>query len=109
MVLHCHGTIDTGAERNDRTEGDSAGPSPTVLTDSDYNCWYLSSTPNARVFQLTFEVILQSNPLVFVGYSLSDFDIVRVLRQLSLRRRPGREQNIFAFVDYGDRERLTTA
>lgn len=45
-------------------------------------------------------MLLHSNPLFFVGYSIRDPDLVRILRQLYLRReRTGTASNVFALID----------
>jgi tetratricopeptide (TPR) repeat protein len=55
-----------------------------VLTDRDYNYWYLSNDIPPANFQRNLGVLLHSNPLFFVGYGLEDYDLVRVLRHLSV-------------------------
>ncbi len=126
MVFHCHGALRDEspgpASTNERSssgrrgEGDSNESlssgrnslsakkhhSTVILTDADYKYWYLSNDRVPYTFQRGFEVLLQSNPLFFVGYSLTDADLVRILRHLSIRRAPtGLASNVFALVNAG--------
>jgi len=71
MVFHCHG-------RHDQ-------PKSIVATESDYQQWYLSPDDNTSVaFQQSIQLLLGSNPLLFIGYSLRDEDLLRPLRQLGV-------------------------
>ena len=82
MVFHCHGTIDGEAERQKKH------PMPKrrmVVTQKDYNYWYLSGDRGVYSLKLCLDIILQSNPLLFIGYSVSDVDLLRILRRATLR------------------------
>jgi tetratricopeptide (TPR) repeat protein len=69
-VFHCHGRYDDG-------------PS-LIASESDYQSWYLSDENDSRrTFRQTIELLLESNPLLFVGYSLRDDDLLRPLRHLN--------------------------
>jgi len=71
MVYHCHGRFDE--------------PEFIVATEADYQYWYLGreAGPSAA-FQQGIELLLGSNPLLFIGYSLRDEDLLRPLRQLGV-------------------------
>ncbi len=93
MVFHCHGRLCDELDRLKRirrapspAHADHFRHSPMVLTDEDYNYWYLGQGKRPATFQTCMQVLSQSTPLFFVGYSLSDFDVVRELRSVALRR-----------------------
>jgi len=69
LVFHCHGRID---------DFDSI-----VATEEDYQHWYLEDgNPGKRVFLQALDLLLGSNPILFVGYGLGDEDLLRPLRLL---------------------------
>ncbi len=71
MVFHCHGRFDD--------------PASIIATEADYQQWYLGQEDGAfRSFQQSIEFLLGSNPLLFIGYSLSDEDLLHPLRQLGV-------------------------
>ena len=87
MVFHCHGRFDD--------------PRLIVATEADYQHWYLSREVDASsAFQQNVELLLGSNPLLFIGYSLRDDDLLRPLRQLGVLD-PARKdlQPIFALLE----------
>lgn len=68
-VFHCHGRFDD--------------PESVVATEADYQRWYLTKEDQASfAFQRSIEILLGSNPLLFIGYGLHDDDLLRPLRQL---------------------------
>jgi len=70
-VFHCHGRYDD--------------LNSLVATEEDYQRLYLeSSAGGPRAFQELIALLLGSNPLLFIGYSLSDEDLLRPLRQLGV-------------------------
>jgi tetratricopeptide (TPR) repeat protein len=70
-----------------------------VLTEADYNYWYLSKDPEVYILTRCLEIILQSNPLLFIGYSISDVDLLRFLRRASLRWQSERSaSNLFLLL-----------
>jgi tetratricopeptide (TPR) repeat protein len=69
MVFHCHGRFDD--------------PKTIIATEEDYQYWYLRKQDAAALaFQQNIELLLGSNPLLFVGYGLGDEDLLRPLREL---------------------------
>ncbi len=67
VVFHCHGRCDDFES--------------IIATESDYQNWYLANgDEEKRVFQQTLDVLLGANPILFVGYSLSDEGLLRPLR-----------------------------
>lgn len=69
MVFHCHG-------RFDREHS-------IIASEADYQKYYLADRgASGYAFRQTLQLLLRSNPLLFVGYSLSDDDPLRPLRQL---------------------------
>lgn len=68
-VFHCHGRYDE--------------PEHLIATEAQYQRWYLSDQDSSRrTFRQTIELLLESNPLLFVGYGLADDDLLRPLRYI---------------------------
>ncbi len=85
MVFHCHGHYQE--------------PESMVVTESDYQRWYLSEKPEASAFRQTIELLFSSNPVLFVGFSLSDEDLLRTLRLITANRTdPHTRQPLFALL-----------
>ena len=75
-----------------------------VLTEADYKHWYLSTRGDVYTLQRSLDVILQSNPLLFVGYSIDDFDVLRILRRATLRWESERvASNLFLLLPLDER------
>lgn len=72
MVFHCHGHYEE--------------PDSMIVTEGDYQRWYLSERPDANAFRQTVELLFSSNPILFVGFSLSDEDLMRTLRMITANR-----------------------
>jgi tetratricopeptide (TPR) repeat protein len=98
-VFHCHGRYDE--------------PDSMIITERDYQKWYLRDTPPGRAFRQNMELLFGSNPILFVGFSMSDNDLLHALRLLSAaepsRERP-RTRSLFALLpnsgdDLADRDR----
>ena len=108
MVFHCHG-------RWDRIDS-------IIASEADYQRWYLADRGDGagHTFRQTIELLLHSNPLLFIGYGLEDEDLLRPLRYLGavspdrkasrpvfalLPSEPGKEQDFhyqeFLFARYG--------
>lgn len=69
-VFHCHGRYDD--------------PGSLIASETDYQSWYFSEKePSRRIFRQTIELLIESNPLLFVGYSLQDEELLRPLRHLN--------------------------
>ena len=84
MVFHCHGRYDV--------------VNSIIASEADYQEWYVSDK-HGSAFRHTIELLLESNPLLFVGYGLRDEDLLRPLRQLGAldpRRKVSRP--IFALI-----------
>lgn len=85
-VFHCHGRFDDLES--------------LIASEEDYQKWYLSEGDDSkRTFRQTIELLLESNPLLFVGYGLGDDDLLRPLRHLNAldpKHRYGRP--LFALV-----------
>lgn len=72
MVFHCHGRYDR--------------PDSVIATETDYQRWYLAGDgegESAPAFLQTFDLLFNSNPILFVGYGLGDEDLLRPLRRLA--------------------------
>lgn len=70
MVFHCHGRYDD--------------PESIIATELDYQRWYFSEEEDrATAFLQTFDLLLSSNPILFVGYGLRDEDLLRPLRRIA--------------------------
>ena len=86
MVFHCHGRIDE--------------PDTVIATELDYQRWYFAEEAEAApAFVQTFDLLFTSNPILFVGFGLSDEDLLRPLRRISALT-PERRQSrlLFALV-----------
>src|SRR3954447_3639224 len=91
-VFHCHG-------RYDKLDS-------IIATEEDYQHWYLGQTEGGPlVFQQNLELLLGSNPVLFVGYGLGDEDLLRPLRLLRVLD-PSRKQSrpLFALLSSKDPE-----
>ncbi len=79
-VFHCHGRYD---------DLDSI-----IATELDYQQWYLAGEAGASpTFLETLDLLFNSHPILFVGFSLGDEDLLRPLRRIgaaSPERRPFR-------------------
>ena len=69
LVFHCHGHY--------------KDLQSMVVTEKDYQQWYLAQTPQADAFRQTIALLFSSNPILFVGYGLGDDDLLRPLRMLT--------------------------
>lgn len=85
-VFHCHGRCDR--------------PGSIVATESEYQQWYFTERDGTGpAFRQTVELLLGSNPILFVGFGLGDEDLLRPLRMFGatdLVRKHARP--IFAFL-----------
>jgi tetratricopeptide (TPR) repeat protein len=69
-VFHCHGRYDD--------------PDSIVASERNYQDTYLADSERSSIaYRQCIEVLLGSNPLLFVGYSLNDEDLLRPLRYLA--------------------------
>lgn len=103
-VYHCHGTIkETPVPDADRDTDPGANRFPIIFSEDSYKYWYLSEEPQCKAFRDWMEVTLQSNPVIFIGYSFGDSDLMRVLRQISISRpKAGRAWKHFVVSDEAD-------
>lgn len=86
MVFHCHGW---------HHESDSM-----VLTEDDYQDWYFRDQAIGGRYRQTIDLIFNSNPLLFIGFSLSDDDLLIPLRFLSSVDRENKySRPIFALLE----------
>lgn len=70
MVFHCHGWY--------------KDPDSMIVTEEDYQKWYLSDADGAGpAFRQTMELLVGSHPIVFVGFGMKDPDLLMALRTLS--------------------------
>ena len=69
-VFHCHGWLHE--------------PDTMVITETDYQRWYFRDEgAGTGRYRQTLDLVFGSNPLVFVGFSLQDDDLLAALRMLS--------------------------
>jgi tetratricopeptide (TPR) repeat protein len=68
-VFHCHGWHHE--------------PDSMVLTEDDYQRWYFRDQAIGGSYRQTIDLIFNSNPILFVGFSLTDDDLLVPLRFLS--------------------------
>ncbi len=70
MVFHCHGHYNR--------------PESLVVTEDDYQRWYLAQErAGAVAFRQTVSLLFGSNPVLFVGYGLGDDDLLGTLRMFN--------------------------
>lgn len=69
-VFHCHGRFDD--------------PESIVASEANYQRWYLADSANVpSTFLDSLDLLFSSNPILFIGYSLRDEDLLRPLRIIS--------------------------
>ena len=86
MVFHCHGRFDA--------------PETIIASEDDYQRWYLAEQSGGQVFQRTIELLMGSNPLLFVGYGLGDEDLLRPLRHLgALNPKHKHSRSLFVLME----------
>lgn len=90
MVFHCHGRCDE--------------PKSLVATEQDYQDWYFNRRDVSRnAYRQTIELLLGSNPILFVGFGLADEDLLRPLRMLGASDPSHKDDRpLFALLDVGD-------
>lgn len=69
MVFHCHGHY--------------KDPASMVVTEADYQRWYLRNESGSLAFRQTLDLLFGSNPILFVGFGMTDRDLLRPLRMFS--------------------------
>jgi tetratricopeptide (TPR) repeat protein len=72
MVFHCHGRIDD--------------MSSCVITEEDYRHWYLRDDEDVKARQQAMDVLLSSNPLLLIGYSMGDPEFMQLLQFVHANR-----------------------
>jgi tetratricopeptide (TPR) repeat protein len=86
MVFHCHGRLD---EIND-----------CIITEEDYQRWYLKAVPEYLPFRQTLDLTLGSNPILIIGYGLADIDLMRWLRTITANRPEDKVRNPLFCINY---------
>jgi hypothetical protein len=86
MVFHCHGRID---------EIDSC-----IITEKDYQQWYLKDDPPLLPFRQALDLTLSSNPILIIGYGLGDVDLMRWLRMITANRPEDKVRNPLFCINY---------
>ena len=85
-VFHLHGVNLTGGGE-------------LVIAERDYQETYLRDDSRSRTYRKTFESILRSNPLIFVGVGMTEDDVLRPFRRFLSERRVGEVQRpLFAIM-----------
>jgi tetratricopeptide (TPR) repeat protein len=85
-VFHLHGRCDDAGS--------------LIATESDYRRFYMDpSQKSADLFRHSVQVLLTSNPILFVGFGLNDPDFMRTLEFLRAVDEPfGEERAVFAVI-----------
>lgn len=66
-VFHCHGSYEE--------------PETIVASEADYQRWYLTQhNAAATTFRQSLDLVLSSNPVLFIGFGMEDDDLLRPLR-----------------------------
>lgn len=86
-IFHCHGWCHE--------------PESMVLTESDYQRWYLRDQfIGSGRFRQTIDLIFGSNPILFVGFGLRDDDLLYALRMFSaIEPEQKHSRPLFALVE----------
>ena len=90
MVFHVHGRWDI--------------PDSIVAGEDDYKKWYLSNEDGSgEILTQKIDLIISSNPLLFIGYSFGDEDLMGILRRITATD-PERKSTrpLFALMDDSD-------
>lgn len=98
-VFHCHGRYDE--------------PDSMIITEHDYQQWYLRDTIAGKAFRQNIELLFGSNPIFFVGFSMRDNDLLHALRLLNATnpsQQLPRARSLFALLpdsgdDHADKDR----
>ena len=80
-VWHCHGSIEH--------------PSKLVVTTRDYQQAYFSDGSAETNARQSMELVLSSNPILFVGYGMREPDVLRPLREFAATRCRGKPESPF--------------
>jgi tetratricopeptide (TPR) repeat protein len=86
MVFHCHGRIDEIYN--------------CIITEEDYQRWYLKDAPEYLPFRQTLDLTLGSNPILIIGYGLGDIDLMRWLRTITANRPEDKVRNPLFCINY---------
>jgi tetratricopeptide (TPR) repeat protein len=86
MVFHCHGRVDDIHS--------------CVITEADYQRWYLKDVPASIPFRQTLDLTLSSNPILIIGYGLGDIDLMRWLRMITANRPEDKSRNPLFCINY---------
>lgn len=66
-IFHCHGSCEK--------------PQTIVASEADYQEWYLTQRKSsATTFRQSLDLVLSSNPVLFIGFGMEDDDLLRPLR-----------------------------
>jgi tetratricopeptide (TPR) repeat protein len=89
-VFHCHGRID---------DIDSC-----IITEDDYQKWYLREEgEDFTSFRQTLDLVLDSTPILFIGFGLKDPDLMRILREINANSRLDTTRNpLFCLLFIGE-------
>jgi tetratricopeptide (TPR) repeat protein len=88
-VFHLHGMVDR--------------PKSMVVTERDYQFQYLQEDPERRAYRDALRLAFAANPVLFLGASLEEPDLLRPLREfVSDRHRDPRERPLFALLPRPD-------
>jgi len=85
-VFHCHGRIDD--------------INSCVVTEDDFQEWYLREKPECLPFRQTLDLTLGSNPILIIGYGLGDLDLTRWLRTIAANRPYDKVRNPLFCLNY---------
>lgn len=86
MVFHCHGRI--------------PDIKSCIVTEKDYQKWYLTDRHEYLPFRQTLDLTLSSNPILIIGYGLGDADLMRWLRTITANRSADRSRNPLFCINY---------
>ncbi len=85
-VFHCHGRIDDQES--------------CIVTEEDFQRWYLKEEYESKPFRQTLELTLSSNPILIMGYGLGDLDLTRWLRIITANRPRDKVRNPLFCINF---------
>lgn len=80
-IYHHHGRIDR--------------PATMVAADGEYNRMYRAEGLNRPSLDRAYDSMIDGNPILFVGFGLSEIELTRTLRKRVSNPRPGRRAPVF--------------
>jgi len=100
-VFHIHGKADSQSAQTSSSPRNIEERPLLVLTERDYQRIYVQNLePHQQIYREALKIVFEGNPVLFLGYSLEEVDVLRPLRQfVAERARSGYERPLFALFE----------